>query len=139
MKKEDHIHAYGLRIAQEDAEAVRHVLNEQIRLETVSSKYTEEDLMKVSCVQLFSLGNLEDVLLIWEAKNSSMDAGCYIDAQLLCGAGFDPTVDYLKSLDTKVDKDALEWILEVEQAGEFDEFSPESYIQYYEKYFSNND
>jgi len=42
-----------------------------------------EDL-KLFCYHLFKSGNIDDVLLIWEAKESCFDAHCSIDIQFLC-------------------------------------------------------
>jgi hypothetical protein len=46
-------------------------------------------------LQLFSLGVAEDALLVWDAKQSSFDAGCGLDVQFLCGAGLAATKGYL--------------------------------------------
>jgi hypothetical protein len=35
-------------------------------------------------------------LIIYKAKMSSLDAGCYIDIQLACGAGLEPTKAFLR-------------------------------------------
>jgi hypothetical protein len=43
-------------------------------------------LMKLSCAQLFNAGVLDDVLLIWQAKEASWNTHTSIDVQLLCGA-----------------------------------------------------
>jgi hypothetical protein len=48
------------------------------------------------CIQLFSAGIPRDALLIYRAKMSSFDAGCYIDIQLVCGAGLEPTKAFLR-------------------------------------------
>jgi hypothetical protein len=57
------------------------------------------ELMKLCCVQLFSAGLLQDVLLIWRAKVASMDADASIDVHLLCGAGLNETKAFLESLE----------------------------------------
>jgi hypothetical protein len=48
-------------------------------------------LTKLCCVQLFNAGVLDDVLLIWQAKEASWDAHNAIDVQLLRGAGLKET------------------------------------------------
>jgi hypothetical protein len=50
--------------------------------------------MKLCCVQLFNAGFLADVILICQAKESSWDAHCSIEIQLLCGAGLQETIAY---------------------------------------------
>jgi hypothetical protein len=52
-------------------------------------------LTKLCCVQLFNAGVLDDVLLIWQAKEASWDAHNAIDVQLLGGAGLKETKAYL--------------------------------------------
>jgi hypothetical protein len=95
----------------------------------------EEDLALLCCVQLFSRGHLEDVLRIWDAKRSGFDLSCYLDVQLLCGAGLEPTKRFLSSQDGRIAADALQYLRECEQAGDFDEFSPDEYLAGYRRYF----
>ena len=54
-----------------------------------------EEMLRTLCIQLFSLGVAEDSLLIWDAKQSSFDAGCGLDVQFLCGAGLEATKEFL--------------------------------------------
>jgi hypothetical protein len=81
------------------------------------------------------LGNVEDALLIWQAKQSSFDAACYIDIQLLCGAGLTETKDALSKNTSPEAKEALAWIIECETAGDFDDFSVENYLDFYRRYY----
>ena len=81
-------------------------------------------LMRLCCVQLFHAGDLADVLAIWSAKESSWDAHCSIDIQRLCGAGLAETRDYLGSLGTPDATEALGYLEECVEAGDFDDFMP---------------
>ena len=94
-----------------------------------------EDLALLCCVQLFSRGYLEDILRIWDAKQSGFDLGTYLDIQFLCGAGLEPTKRFLSSHESQAAADALQYLQECEQAGDFDDFSPEAYLEDYRRYF----
>jgi hypothetical protein len=54
-------------------------------------------------------------LIIYKAKMSSLDAGCYIDIQLACGAGLEPTKAFLRE---SSEPDAKE-LLAVLEDGEY--------------------
>ncbi|WP_233563040.1 hypothetical protein [Micromonospora musae] len=79
--------------------------------------------MKLCCLQLFNAGQLGDVLVIWQAKESSWDAHCSIDVQLLCGAGLDATRAYLEADGLAQAVEALRYLLDCEAAGDFVGFS----------------
>jgi hypothetical protein len=75
--------------------------------------------MKLCCVQLLHAGLLEDVLSIWPAKESSWDAHCSIDTQLLSGAGRHETKAYLAAEGPASATAALDCLLRCEAAGDF--------------------
>lgn len=50
------------------------------------------DVLLACCWMLFCDGRLEDVPLIWRAKNINFDAYCYIDAALLLPQGLDASI-----------------------------------------------
>jgi hypothetical protein len=95
----------------------------------------DNEILKLCCIQLFSIGNVEDSLLIWRAKESSFDASCYIDIQLTCGAGFEETKDFLSKQNTPNTEKIFNYLLMCEKAGDFDAFSVESQIREYRQYF----
>jgi hypothetical protein len=72
---------------------------------------------------------------IWEAKRSGFDLGCYIDVQLLCGAGLDETKHFLANQSSAEAGAALTYILECEQSGSFNDWSPYKQIDEYRRYF----
>jgi hypothetical protein len=55
----------------------------------------DHECMRVLCFMLFYIGVVEDCEIIWRAKMLNMDAGCMIDGNFLCGAGYDETLCYL--------------------------------------------
>ncbi|MEH0980885.1 hypothetical protein [Micromonospora sp. CPCC 205556] len=127
MDRDDSLRRYGLHPAPADLDAIRVLLVEQIERE-----YDDEgdrDLMRLCCSQLFHAGELRDVLLIWEAKGSSFDAHCTIDAQLLCGAGLAETKAYLAAEGSDAAADALEWLTGCDEAGDFTRFTVERYAR----------
>lgn len=70
---------------------------------------------------LFRIGDLDDVLPMWAAKNINMDTGCGFDIQCLVGAGVDTTIDYLQQHHSPEARAALEYILECRHVGDFEE------------------
>jgi hypothetical protein len=110
-------------------------IREIIRQEIADENREDNEILKLSCAQLFALGQVEDALLIWRAKQSNFDASCYLDIQLLCGAGLEQTKIFLSKQDTPEAKEALKYLLECERAGDFDGFTVESRNQEYQRYF----
>lgn len=80
--------------------------------------------LKLLCVQLFTAGIPSDALLIYKAKTSSFDAACYIDVQLVCGAGLEATEGFLRSSGDPEAKALLTELQDCEHAGDFDGFTP---------------
>ena len=91
--------------------------------------------MKLCCVQLFNAGPLDDVLRIWAAKQASFDAGCWIDVQLLCGAGLAETKAYLAADGSDAAAAALDCLLRCEQVGDFTDFTVENRSRWYHEYY----
>ena len=134
MDTSQSLQKYGLVPSDDALPDIRALLVKEADAER-NDQGREEDLALLCCVQLFSRGYLEDVLRIWDAKQSGFDLSCYLDVQLLCGAGLEPTKSFLSSQDGKIAADALQYLRECEQAGDFDEFSPEEYLARYRRYF----
>ncbi|XVQ10708.1 hypothetical protein ACQP1W_50815 [Spirillospora sp. CA-255316] len=120
---EESLLRYGLHPEGAELDEVRGLLEEQTRLERGSQGHGDTELMRLCCVQLFHAGLLDDVMLIWRAKSSSMDAACSIDVQLLCGAGLPETKAFLAGLQSEEARSAWEWVRACEEAGDFEDFS----------------
>lgn len=84
---------------------------------------------------MFNVGFLNDVLVIWRAKESSWDAHCSIDVQLLCGAGLEATKEYLAAEGSHSASAALDYLRQCEAAGDFTDFSVENQSRWYSKYY----
>lgn len=120
MDEDELLRRYGTHPAEATLDELRRLLDE----EQAHGPEADTLLMKLLCVQLFNAGTLDDVLRIWEAKQSSFDAACSIDVQLLCGAGLDDTKRYLAGLRDEAARQALEYVTTCERAGDFDGFDP---------------
>jgi hypothetical protein len=126
---------YGLRPPERDLDEIRQILRTQTMLERQHQGDGDTELMKLCCVQLFNAGVLNDVPRIWQAKESSWDAHCSIDVQLLCGAGLEQTTAYLAAADSEPASAALDHLPACEAAGDFVDFSVESRSRSYSSYY----
>ena len=88
------------------------------------------DNIMFACYLVGLCGQLEDSLLIWQAKKADFDTYCGVDIQLVVFAGVSKTVLYLKSLGTEESTEAVTYLQECWEAGDFDEI---------ENYFSEEE
>ncbi len=128
---------FGLSPSQNQLSEIRETLRNEIAEESRSQGCGDTDLMKLCCVQLFNSGTLDDALLVWRAKTSSMDTDGSIDVQLLCGKGQEETKNHLIGLGTEEARMAFDRVRACEGSGDFEGFSPAdwsaSYVSYYEQ------
>ncbi|MFD3929442.1 hypothetical protein [Streptomyces sp. NPDC058614] len=136
MDEDESLRRYGLHPVGADLDEVRGLLTVRTLLEKRAQGDGDTELMKLCCVQLFNAGVLDDVLLIWQAKSASMDAGCSIDIQLLCGSGLDRTKAYLSSQGLPEAEAALRRLLRCEAAGDFEDFSAATHSAWYAAYYA---
>lgn len=125
------IDTYGLIPQIEHIHTIRTLLQE----ECVNRQREDHEYMRLLCVQLFSLGQLEDTRLIWQAKRLSMDSFVMIDVQLLCGAGLEQTKLYLLDIDEEEAIAELAYLEKCESAGDFEDFSKEEWIEQAKLYY----
>src|SRR6266566_5003269 len=95
MNEDVSLRRYGLRPPEGDLDEIRQRLQTLTTLARQRQRDGDTKLMKLCCVQLFYAGLLDDVPRIWQAEESSWDADCSIDVQLVCGAGLDQTEAHL--------------------------------------------
>lgn len=135
MNKEDEIlEQYGLEPDIKYREKLRSLLKEEI-----SNNYAEDnEYLKTLCIMLFSIGAVEDSLIIWEAKQKKFDTSCYIDVQLLCGAGFDNTMDYLMTIANEEVSQEISYLRKCKDTTDFANFSKREMINNYKKYYGIN-
>jgi hypothetical protein len=124
---------HGLPAKPADRPAIIAALEDQIRLE--ADEAGDQDLMRLLCAQLFSLGLAEDSLRVWRAKQCNFDTHCAIDVQFLCGAGLAQTKEFLACANGDDARDALSYISDCESKGNFADFSVRGVIERARAYF----
>lgn len=82
---------YTLNPNIKNLEEIRNLLHEEMAIENLE----DHEYLKTLCFLLFIIGDVNDSILIWKAKNKDFDAVCYIDGEFLCGAGLKETKVYL--------------------------------------------
>src|ERR1700740_2202578 len=95
MDKNDLLARFGLTPVTADLPEIRRLIQSAI----ADRDRDSNEPLKLLRIQLFSASIPSDALLIYKAKMSSFDAGCYIDIQLVCGAGLEATKAFLRSSD----------------------------------------
>jgi len=81
---------------------------------------TGDNLMFAS--YLLGLHNqVEDSLLIWNAKRTDFDSFCYVDIQLVVFAGIKKTLNYLKTIGTDEATKAIDYLKRCQSAGDFED------------------
>lgn len=133
MTSNEAFQKFGLPASPQHRAEIRQFLTEEIEREKRGE--SGEEMIRTLCVQLFSLGVVEDALLIWDAKQSSFDAGCGLDVQFLCGAGLPATREFLAKSSDPSASAALQYLTECEQTGDFDGWTPQSSIEQYRGYY----
>ena len=139
MNIEEYLAQTSVRIAPDRRQAVLALLRDQVCRERSGQGCGDTEFMKLLVLQLFGLGLAGDALPIWAAKNASMDSGCSIDVQLLCGAGLEETRSFLKRSSDPAAASALEYIDSCIECGDFKGFSPEGWFAQLREYFAPKD
>ncbi|MEN1985580.1 hypothetical protein [Paenibacillus hubeiensis] len=130
MNEEAVLELYGLDPDPAYREPIRQLLKREI--EHMAAE--DHELLRTLCVMLFCIGQVEDTHIIWQAKQKNQDAASYIDVQLLCGAGYQATVDYLERRGDPQAKQELKYLKECEPF-DFIDFSKEEWVQGYKQYY----
>ena len=133
MNEDEILDKYGLRPTGRRLDEIRSLLKQLTSLGPDADTLA----MKLYCVQLFNGGSVFDVLLIWRAKESSWDAHCSVDVQLLCGAGLEATKAYLADRSASDAREALGYLAGCESSGDFDGFSVASQSAWYDRYYNS--
>jgi hypothetical protein len=118
MTVEESLDRFGLRPADEHLGEIRKILAQETERESRDQGQGDTELMKLSAVQLFSAGQLEDV-------------------HLLAGAGLDRTRKYLEDMPEGRGREALDRIRSSEQSGDFAGFDVAEQMRFYEEYFGD--
>src|SRR3954469_9152288 len=134
MTEDDALKQFGLKPRPEAASEIRSHLISELRKE--ESESGDQSLIKLFFIQLFSIGYVEDSILIWTAKQTGFDLSISIDVQLLCGAGLSATKDFFRARYSEDARQALEYLSKCESAGDFERFSLDSVLSYYRDYYN---
>jgi hypothetical protein len=134
MTADESLRRFGLVPADEALPQIRALLAEEADAER-HGRARRDELALLCGVQLFSRGLAEDILRIWDAKQSGMDLSCILDVQLLCGAGLDETRRILAARMEPEAGQALLYLERSEAAGDFEDFSPRRRLDDYRRYF----
>jgi hypothetical protein len=125
------IRTYGITPpAEKRPEILKLLLSELDNESSDSNEY-----LKTLCILLYSIGDVQDSINIWNAKNKSFDAFLYIDVQLLTGAGLDETKTHLLSINDENAKEAHAYLVECEEAGDFVGLNKSDYLETFRIYF----
>lgn len=133
MTNVDALQKFGLPASFHYRDEIRHLLAEEIERERRGE--SSEEMLRTLCLQLFSLGVVEDALLVWDAKESSFDAHCGIDVQFLCGAGLAATKEFLAGSNSSEASAALQYLNECARTGDFADWTPQKCIEQYRSYY----
>src|SRR4029077_198220 len=96
MTYKEALQEFGLPASAKSRDDIRRLLEAETEREL--REEGQEEILRTLCVQLFSIGEVEDALLIWRAKGSSFDMWCGLDIQFLCGAGLEATKMFLATV-----------------------------------------
>ena len=131
MDADTYISRFGLVPQASDLPAIRKL----IRSLTDDSERDGNETLKTLCIQLFSAADVADSLLIYGAKTSSFDADCYIDVQLVCGAGLTSTLAWLAGNDEVKAVELMKYLHQCIASGDFEGFLPEEHLNFYRRYY----
>ena len=133
MTYQEALDNFGLPAMPTHRNEIRHLL--LLASEQERSGAGEEEILRTLCVQLFSIGEVADTLLIWNAKNSSFDMGSGLDVQFLCGAGLEATKAFLAGAPAPEANQALQYLIKCEQSGDFEGWSPQKTLAFHRFYY----
>lgn len=130
MNEDELLQVYGLEPDKRDRESIRLLLRQEME----NREAEDNEVLKLLCIMLFAVGNVEDTELIWQAKRKNQDTGSYMDVQLLCGAGVEETTAYLEK---KGGEQAHEQLLYLRQCEPYDfvDFSKDQWLSKYKAYY----
>ncbi|MFL0372983.1 hypothetical protein [Paenibacillus amylolyticus] len=130
MNEEEMLQLYGVEPDEVHREAIRQLLQQEIE----NRKSEDNEVLRLLCIMLFCIGNVEDTTLIWQAKQKNQDTSSYIDVQLLCGAGYEETLFYLENMDGEQAHKELLYLKQCEPY-DFVDFSKVEWVSNYKRYY----
>jgi hypothetical protein len=131
MDEHDLLARFGLTPVAADLPEIRRLIQTAI----ADSNRDSNEPLKLLCIQMFSAGIPSDALLIYRAKMSSFDASCYIDIQLVCGAGLEATKAFLRASRAPEAKALLAVLQDSKYTTDFEGFAPQQQLDSYRHYY----
>ena len=131
MDEHDLLARFGLTPVAADLPEIRRLIQTAI----ADSNRDSNEPLKLLCIQLFSAGIPSDALLIYRAKMSSFDASCYIDIQIVCGAGLEATKAFLRASRAPEAKALLAVLQDSKYTTDFEGFAPQQQLDSYRHYY----
>ncbi|MDQ0887867.1 hypothetical protein QFZ81_002955 [Paenibacillus sp. V4I9] len=107
----------------------RDILKELLSSESLNEEREDNEYLKTLCILVYTYGIAEDTVQIWRAKNIDFDTGCYIDGELLIGAGLEETISYLKTLKTAEAEKELDYLKKLKTIGR------DKVLEFYRSYY----
>ena len=99
------------------------LLNNLVTHRRENSAHGLHETLLFACYLLGLARQVEDCLIIWNAKTTDFDTFCGIDVQLVVFAGVDETITYLKMQNSDEAREALTYIQECNEAGDFEDLT----------------
>lgn len=79
------------------------------------------DSIQLCSFMMFQLAHVEDVPLLWQAKQANYDTLLGLDIQLLVGAGVEETLHYLQQVSEGWAVEAASYIQQCQAGGDFED------------------
>jgi hypothetical protein len=130
MTDEESLARFGLPADIADRHAIRAAFIAELARPEI-----DHELILCLAVQLFSIGDVPDSLLIWQAKRRNMDLGWSIDVQLLCGAGVEATRNFLSASQDEQASQVLDYLESCIADGDFENWTVTDWISGYQSYY----
>lgn len=128
------VEQYGIWPTVDKRESIQKCLSAEIS----KAATADGEVLQLLCVFLFVIGNVEDSLLIWHAKNLNWDTFHSIGVELLCGAGLTSTRQYfLENSNEENAAKALAYLDECIEAGDFNDFSKSQLVTEFNDYYAD--
>ena len=113
------LYALHTTLSLEDRAFIRFLLEQEIIYHQMLWAFSHS--LHLCGFLLFTLAEVEDVQLLWQAKTTSVDTWCGFDAQLLVGAGAPATIAYLRRAREHWSQKAGELIEQCQKGKNFDD------------------
>jgi hypothetical protein len=133
MSEDEAISDFGIPSSPDHRKAIIDAIETEMILE--EQEEGDQMLLKCLCIQLFSIGCVEDCLVVWRVKSHCFDLMLGVDVQLLCGAGLETTRSFLTTSLDPTATEALSYLNECVETGDFQGWTPANTVADYRRYY----